>query len=92
MKVTSKVALGIDPRSDSQDGLSNSFKYFEVDSVCRMFFMFVGIRLYGGRTGLPDTDKRCISPCEARFAHFSNLFDDYWLDDLVREPYPAQLR
>jgi hypothetical protein len=28
------------------------------------------------RTGLPDTDKRCICPCEARFAHFPTFFDD----------------
>lgn len=76
MEVTSNVAPGIDTLFDGQDGCSNGFKYLEVDSVCRVFFMFVGIRLYGARTGLPDTDKRCISPCKARSAHFPNLIND----------------
>src|SRR4030095_10236688 len=69
------VAFSIDSLFDVQDGPSNSLEYFEVDSVCRVFFMFIGIRFYGARTGLPDTDKTCICPDEARFAHFSNLFD-----------------
>jgi hypothetical protein len=70
------AAFSIDSLFDGQDGPSNSFKHFEVDSVCRVFFMFIGIRFYGARTRLPDTDKTRICPDEARFAHFLNLFGD----------------